>query len=177
MKLYLAAALVAVGLTLSGVGFAWAGDGGCHDRDGCRGPAGLVWVAPTSTVATPSTTLCSVSTSSSTLAIAVGELVPGAKCTAHATLQNTGHDSISLPARRSSHLPPGCSLYAFADNLLGLAHPPSLRAGHTFAYQATVQLGTSAGNACAGTSAAWTVTIGGSGGCGCGGGWDVGDRC
>ena len=175
MKLYLAVAIAAACLAVSGVGFAWEGGGGCddHHHDGCTSSPALVWESPTTTAATPSTTLCVATANGSTLSIAVGELVPGARCAVNATLKNVGRDSVALTAVLTSDLPAACALYGFTDDLVGLAQAPSLYGGHTFSYHAAIQLASGAGNSCMGTSASWSVSIGGSGGGGgCGGGGD-----
>lgn len=168
MKTFVVVGLAAACLALSGVAFA-CGGGGCNGNQGgqgCQQSASLVWVSPTTTSVTPSTTLCSASASTSTLSVSVQQLVPGAECVVHATLKNTGEQSITLSASIVSHPAPGCPLFSYTDNLLGLVHPPSLLADHTFAYQATVLLSTAAGNACEGAGASWTVTIGQQAPCG-----------
>jgi len=160
------AGVVATFLALSGVAFACGYSGQCGGHDGydhgCSPSNGLEWINPSSTAPSAPSVGCTVSHSESTLTVAVSGLSPGASCSFAGTLENTGSDALSLTATIVATQPHTCRLFVYGDNLVGLAHPPSLAGGHTFAYSAKISLAPTAGNACEGAAATFTVTIAGS---------------
>jgi len=152
-------------LALSGIAFAWGGGGGCHGSfdGGCQPPGDLVWVNPNSEVPSATWVGCTISHSQSTLTVAISGLTPGASCSFKGTLENTGKSSDELVAHISASEPSRCRLFVYADNLIGVTHPPSLSPNHTFGYSGKISLGPTAADGCLGASASFVVTITSSG--------------
>lgn len=167
---YLAVAAVAF-LALGGIGFAYDGGGSCRDdaRDHghCPPAAAIAWVSPTSTHPSGPTVACSVAVTPSALTLTVVGLDPGSSCALAGTLENMGQQPVSLSANIAAAEPRACPLFSYADDLLGSHAPPTLNPGRGFAYTADIELSLTAGNACQGTHASFTVTItsGGSSSC------------
>lgn len=151
-------------LALSGVAFAWSNGGDCGEGDhhghGCSASPGLVWASPSGTTVSAPWVACTSSFSGGALTIAVSGLAPGSSCVYAGTLQNVGSRSVTLNETVTAHEPAGCPAFVYADDLVGLAHPPTLYGGHAFAYGSTISLASGAGNVCQGVLATFTISIG-----------------
>lgn len=156
--------LVAVIVGAGGVAYA-----ACTTSSGCGNstcPTSLSFVWESYTTPSPSAPFvkCTTTiTSSSLLTIAATHLAPGTNCEFFATLENTG----TIPATLADVIDPSASCpstnFAYSDNI-NLAHPaPTISAGGTFLYESILSLLSSAGNGCEGATAAFSVTITGTG--------------
>ncbi len=160
------AVLVVALASAGGVAYACGGSsGGCNGGNGgnggnCQNSAGLVWTNPSGV--TPGTGVsCVLTLTSSQLTVAVAKLAPGLGCTFHAALENTGQVTLSLSEEVSTHVPSTCTLFTYSDNIPATpAH--QLNPSASYAFQGSIQLGSTAGKACEGAVATFTVTITGT---------------
>ena len=154
-------AVAVVFLALSGVGYACVQGNGCQGGNGggCSTGPEIAWVSPASTTVSATWVTCRESFTSSALTLTVQGLTPGATCSLSATLENVGQEAVTLGAKISATLPSSCPWYTYGDNLLGVAHAPTVQPGKTYAYDAVVKLGGSASDSCEGTTAVFTITI------------------
>ena len=153
----------------SGVAFAAHGSGvtECQDAPSSTGQRcpdyGVLWTShPTAPTAIPSDSnvkcTISIDSNSDTLIETAHNLAPGQSCTFSATLVNTEEQTVTITESLTTLQTSFCKLFDYADNVPH-SPPNSIRSGHYFAYQGTLSLSRSAGNACEGAFATFHVLI------------------
>ena len=160
--------VVAILIVLASGGIAYAssdsGGTGCGGSHGDRcSTQGVFWTYPIQATPNAANVKCTIliDTDSDTLFEQASSLAPGQHCSFSAKLTNTGEQTVTITESLATFQPSYCKLFTYADNVP--RSPPNLiPSGHYFAYQGTLSLSSSAGNACEGAFAIFHVLITGT---------------
>lgn len=165
-------AIVVAILVLTGTGgiaYAWDDGSGenCGGSHSDRCPSrGIFWTSYSTPVASAPYVKCTISidSDSDTLFEEASNLAPGQYCGFSARLTNTEEQAVTItePWWGEWRWQTGdCQLFTYSDNVHVPAHSPpnSIAGGQSFAYQGTLSLSNSAGNACEGAFFFFHVVI------------------
>ena len=169
MKLLAIVVIMIVLAVSGGVAYAWdkGGGTGCDGDhgDGCQTHE-IYWTSPLRTAPSASNVKCTIAIDpdSDNLIEGASNLAPGESCTYFAILTNTENQPVMIVEpwwTAWSWQPYDCHLFTYSDNVRVPPHSPpnSIAGGQSFAYQGTLSLSDSAGNACEGALAFFHVVI------------------